>query len=222
MSRAAWLNCQHERSCALVLTLFLFQKGQGFFPTLPIAALLPRSWRGATLPPCGLGCFGVTGKFCGMDEWADFHFPCRRRADAPLAAWVFWQHKSPACFFKTSWTLKASHEACRRMAVCTGQRTGNHIRPASREACRRAAVASQPSCMSPEQPRALWARCGVQGVTPCQTREPRGLSPSGGSFAAKPHVPRAALRAQGAQSGVQGYYPCRPFSWRSMFSTTMS
>ena len=28
---------------ALVLTLFLFQKGQGFFPPLPIAALLPRS-----------------------------------------------------------------------------------------------------------------------------------------------------------------------------------
>ena len=32
MSRAAQLDCQHLRSCALVLTLFLFQKGQGFFP----------------------------------------------------------------------------------------------------------------------------------------------------------------------------------------------
>ena len=53
MSRAAWLNCQHERSCALVLTLFLFQKGQGFFPPLPIAALLPRSRRGAGLPLAG-------------------------------------------------------------------------------------------------------------------------------------------------------------------------
>ena len=47
MSRAAQLDCQHGRSCALVLTLFLFQKGQGFFPPLPIAALLPRSWRWA-------------------------------------------------------------------------------------------------------------------------------------------------------------------------------
>ena len=53
MSRAAQLDCQHLRSCALVLTLFLFQKGQGFFPPLPIAALLPRSWRWAYLPPCG-------------------------------------------------------------------------------------------------------------------------------------------------------------------------
>ena len=32
-----------------MLTLFLFQKGQGFFPPLPIAALLPRSWRWADL-----------------------------------------------------------------------------------------------------------------------------------------------------------------------------
>ena len=53
MSRAAWLNGQHGRSCALVLTLFLFQKGQGFFPPLPIAALLPRSWRGAGLSLAG-------------------------------------------------------------------------------------------------------------------------------------------------------------------------
>ena len=53
MSRAAQLDCQHERSCALVLTLFLFQKGQGFFPPLPIAALLPRSRRGAGLPLAG-------------------------------------------------------------------------------------------------------------------------------------------------------------------------
>ena len=54
MSRAAELDCQHLRSCALVLTLILFQKGQGFFPPLPIAALLPRSWRWAGLPLAGI------------------------------------------------------------------------------------------------------------------------------------------------------------------------
>ena len=32
MSRAMELNSFHLLSCALVLTLFLFQKGQGFFP----------------------------------------------------------------------------------------------------------------------------------------------------------------------------------------------
>ena len=45
MSRAALLDSYYLLSCALVLTLFLFQKGQGFFPPLPIAALLPRRWR---------------------------------------------------------------------------------------------------------------------------------------------------------------------------------
>ena len=42
MSRAALLDSYYLLSCALVLTLFLFQKGQGFFPPLPIAALLRR------------------------------------------------------------------------------------------------------------------------------------------------------------------------------------
>ena len=60
MSRAAQLDCQHLRSCALVLTLFLFQKGQGFFPPLPIAALLPRSWRWADSKKSQLGCYSET------------------------------------------------------------------------------------------------------------------------------------------------------------------
>ena len=75
MSRAAQLDCQHLRSCALVLTLFLFQKGQGFFPPLPIAALLRRSRRGAYLPRAGWDASVWVGKFCGVDEWADFLFP---------------------------------------------------------------------------------------------------------------------------------------------------
>ena len=63
MSRAAHLDCQHGRSCALVLTLILFQKGQGFFPPLPIAALLPRSRRRAGLSPAGWNGFLLVGRF---------------------------------------------------------------------------------------------------------------------------------------------------------------
>ena len=59
MSRAALLDSYYLLSCALVLTLFLFQKGQGFFPPLPIAALLPRRWREADLKICGLRCYGA-------------------------------------------------------------------------------------------------------------------------------------------------------------------
>ena len=50
MSRAMELNSFHLLSCALVLTLFLFQKGQGFFPPLPIAALAPAVGVGHTQP----------------------------------------------------------------------------------------------------------------------------------------------------------------------------
>ena len=90
MSRAAWLNCQHGRSCALVLTLFLFQKGQGFFPPLPIAALLPRSWQWAGLPLAGWDVFLWLGYFCNAKGQRDF---------------------------KITLAFIASHEACRRMAV---------------------------------------------------------------------------------------------------------
>ena len=90
MSRAAQLDCQHERSCALVLTLFLFQKGQGFFPPLPIAALLPRSWRWGRRTPCEVGCFNAACIFCNAKG--------QREVKITLA-------------------FLASHEACRRMAV---------------------------------------------------------------------------------------------------------
>ena len=42
-----------------------------------------------------------------------------------------------------------------------------------------------------------------------QTREPRGPSPSGGSFADKPHVPRAVPRPAGAERGA-GVLPLLP------------
>ena len=50
-------------SCALMLALILFQKGQGFFPSLPIAALLPRRWRLANSKECHLGCYSVAWVF---------------------------------------------------------------------------------------------------------------------------------------------------------------
>ena len=73
-----------------MLTLFLFQKGQGFFPSLPIAALLPRSWRGDILNPC--------------------------RGDA-LAWLVFFRKAKGQREIKSTLALFASHEARRRMAV---------------------------------------------------------------------------------------------------------
>ena len=129
MSRAAQLDCQHERSCALVLTLFLFQKGQGFFPPLPIAALLPHSWRGASLPLAGWNASVWLVYFCSAKGQREI---------------------------KITLAFVASHEACRRMAVLTCQPAGKPAKPASREARRRAAVALRPTCMSPEHPARPW------------------------------------------------------------------
>ena len=74
MSRAAQLDCQHGRSCALVLTLFLFQKGQGFFPPLPIAALPRRSWREAYAPLAGWDASMRLGHFAARINGLIFFF----------------------------------------------------------------------------------------------------------------------------------------------------
>ena len=83
MSRAAQLDCQHLRSCALVLTLFLFQKGQGFFPPLPIAALPRRSRRGAYLPLAGWD----------ASLWLENFGSADKRAGILIHSW--WGHTQP-------------------------------------------------------------------------------------------------------------------------------
>ena len=88
--------------------------------------------------------------------------------------------------------------------------TGNPTKPASREACRRAAVILRPACFSPEQPRALWRGVGCR-ASPCQTCEPRGPSPSGGSFTANGHS-REPPRALWRGVGCRGSPPARPAS----------
>ena len=216
MSRAAWLNGQHGRSCALVLTLFLFQKGQGFFPPLPIAALLPRRWRWADSKESQLGCYGVT--------------------------WLVLQQKNRLVFFTTVGTMptqsaslgmlrrgldilvtqKASGILYPRWSLLRAMRPvaewrpflfnkqGNHTRPASREARRRAAVKPRPSSMSAShEARCRMAAFSIQQTRkPHQTGEPRGLLPSGGKTPAKPHIPLRPCAPMARSPGVQGVTPC--------------
>ena len=105
MSRAAQLDCQHERSCALVLTLFLFQKGQGFFPPLPIAALFPRSWRWAYASLASWDASIRLGNFAAWMNGLIFFSPrlsAGRLTPCGLEcfdmAWKFLQRKRPAGF----------------------------------------------------------------------------------------------------------------------------
>ena len=123
---------------APVLAFFRRQNRRAFFPSLPIAALLR----------CQLGGGGA--------EIVQVEMLLRRMAGlaAPKASVVL----EPMLAFV------ASHEACRRMAVCTRQRTGNCTRPASRGTCRATAVKPRPIRMSlyaPARPRRAEAGAGL-------------------------------------------------------------
>ena len=139
-----------------------------------------------------LGMLRVAGVVSQREETGLFFFcvcryPCINNTawDASMRLGYFCNAKCQRDF-KSTLAFLASHEACRRMAVFSIQLAGSYTRPASREARCRAAVSPQPSRISPEYPRALWARSGVQGVTPC--REPWHLSCHGGKTPADPHV----------------------------------
>ena len=151
-------------SCALGARLFPPPKWAGLFPSAAYRRSAPPQLAWGILTPCGLGCLGAAWKFCGIDEWADSHFPCRRWAGLSRVGWDALVWLGGFCKGKgqreAKFTLAflASHEACCRMAVCTRQAAGSRVRPASREACRRAAVKPRPTGMSPEQPCAPQAR----------------------------------------------------------------
>ena len=89
----------------------------------------------------------------------------------------------------------------------------SHTKPASREACCRAAVKPGQAACPATLLRAYGAQSGVQGVTPCeacQTREPRGPSPSGGKTPAKQHVSRVPCAPMARSPGCRDTAPAKP------------
>ena len=112
------------------------------------------------------------GWFCSTKNGLDFSHYGRHYAYSISAVWDVSPRLGYSCntkdqrvFFHTL-AFIASHEARRRMAVFAIQLAWSHIRPSIREACCRAAVSPQPTGVSPEHSRALWARCGVKGYYP--------------------------------------------------------
>ena len=104
-------------------------------------------------------------KWAGLFPSAAYRRPRprgRRRAYASLAGWdaLAWRGQFSRATsrqgFKVMLAFGASRRVCHPTAVCAGQLTGNHTRPASREACRRAAVKPRPTFMSPYAPARLW------------------------------------------------------------------
>ena len=147
-------------SCALVLTLILFQKGQGFFPPLPIAALLPRSWYLAETNGDACDIPVLRGWFRCIHKQTCFSIHSWRCTYSASAAWDASVKNEYFCNakgrqdFKSTLAFLASHEARCRMAVFTIQVTWNYTRPASRGTCRATAVKPRPSHTAPMPLRA--------------------------------------------------------------------
>ena len=87
MSRAAELTRFRLPSCALGARLFPPSKWAGLFPSAAYRRSAPPQLAWGILTPCGLGCLGAAWKFCGIDEWADSHFPCWRWAGLSRVGW---------------------------------------------------------------------------------------------------------------------------------------
>ena len=75
MSRAAELASFRLPSCALGARLFPPLKWAGLFPSAAYRRSAPPQSAVGIRTPCGLGCFDVAGRFCGVDKWADVLFP---------------------------------------------------------------------------------------------------------------------------------------------------
>ena len=118
MSRAMELASFRIRAERARARLFPPSNGRAFFPPLPIAALLRRSWRWADSNGGAWNVSALHSRFCKAKGQRHF---------------------------KTMLAFGASRRACRPKAVCTGQLAGNHIRRANRGTCRAMAVTLQPS-----------------------------------------------------------------------------
>ena len=176
MSRAAQLDCQHVRSCALVLTLILFQKGQGFFPPLPIAALLPRRWRWADSKESQLGCYGVTWLVLQQKNRLVFSLRLMLCLLNQSVAWDASSRPGYSCNTKgqrdfiSTLVFVASHEARCRMAAFSIQQTRKPHQTGEPRGPSPSGGKTPAKPHIPLRPCAPMARSpGVQGVTPCYT-----------------------------------------------------
>ena len=68
---------------------FPLSKRARLFPSAAYRRSAPPQLAWGNLTPCKLGCFGVTGRFCGNDEWADSHFSVGGGQAYPLHVGMF-------------------------------------------------------------------------------------------------------------------------------------
>ena len=183
MSRAAWLASFHLQSGALRTRLFPPSKWAGLFPSAAYRRSAPPQLALGRLKWRRLGCLGE--------------------------AWMASQRKRPPEFQNYIGLLCEPRGLLPSDGLYTPiNRKSHQTREPWRLSCHGGNIAAK--LFSHEYPRARRARCGVKGHCPLrkprdlpssgglyqpagrkshQTREPRGLSPSGGKTPANPHVP---------------------------------
>ena len=153
-----------------MLAFFRRQNGRAFFPPLPIAALLPRSWRWADSNGGAWDASVRLGRLRGVKKQAFFSaFGAIHTLITPFGMLrcsldIFATQKA-SVGSNPRWLFYASRRACRPTAVFPIQLTRSRTRPASREACCRAAVKTRQAACRPTPLRAVRAVRG-QGVLP--------------------------------------------------------
>ena len=68
---------------------FPLSKRARLFPSAAYRRSAPPQLARGIRSPCGVGCFDVAGRFCGIDEWADFHFSVDGGQAYPLQVGMF-------------------------------------------------------------------------------------------------------------------------------------
>ena len=153
-----------------MLAFFRRQNGRAFFPSLPIAALLPRSWRWADSTSAAWDGSPQLGYFCNTKGQRDFistlafsasHEACRRMAAFRLQ--LARSSTRPASGGKTSVSLRGPLHPCAPLARSPESRGTTPC--ASRGTCCATAVKPRPSFMSPYAPARQRTQSG-SGLSP--------------------------------------------------------
>ena len=162
-----------------MLAFFRRQNGRAFFPSLPIAARLSRSWHWADSTNASWDVALQLGWLRSTENSIDFFL--LRLALCPLnqrclgyfeASWIFWQHKMPArnqihagifCEPEGLSPDGGLFYSTNRKSYLTGEPGG--LSPSGGK--------TPANLLSLQYPRAHRARCGVQGFSPAKCQ--RGI-----------------------------------------------
>ena len=155
-----------------MLTFFRRQNGRAFFPPLPIAALLRRSWCRADSNGGAWDASVWFGWLCSAEKQACFSYTVGDAYTRPMPVGMFRRGFGYFCNTKgqrgfiSTLAFIASRRSCRPTAVFPIQLARSYTRPASRGTCRATAVTPQPSSFPSSGPAPYGRGVGCRGTAP--------------------------------------------------------